>query len=65
MYARWLPERERGWAFGAAIATGAVAGALTMKLVAWLLGSVGWRVAFGMFGVFGFSWAAAWWGLLP
>jgi len=61
VYARWLPERERGWAFGLAIATGAIAGALTMKLVAWLLAVVGWREAFVIFGAVGFVWAAAWW----
>lgn len=61
VYARWLPERERGSAFGLAIATGAVAGALTMPLVVWLLGLVGWRLAFAVFGSTGFVWAAAWW----
>jgi ACS family glucarate transporter-like MFS transporter len=61
VYARWLPERERGSAFGLAIATGAVAGALTMPLVVWLLGLVGWRLAFAAFGSVGFVWAAGWW----
>jgi MFS transporter, ACS family, glucarate transporter len=61
VYARWLPENARGWAFGLAIATGAVAGAATMKLVVWLLGLVTWRIAFAMFGVVGFVWAGVWW----
>jgi MFS transporter, ACS family, glucarate transporter len=61
VYARWLPARERGFAFGLAIATGAVAGAATMKLVAWMLDRVGWRSTFEMFGVVGVAWAAAWW----
>ena len=61
VYARWLPERERGWAFGLAIATGAVGGAATMKLVVWLLGITSWRVAFALFGAVGFGWAVVWW----
>lgn len=61
VYARWLPARERGAAFGLAIATGAVGGALTMPLVVWLLGRVSWRVAFALFGSVGLFWAAAFW----
>jgi ACS family glucarate transporter-like MFS transporter len=61
VYARWLPERARGWAFGLAIATGAVGGAATMKLVVWLLAFVSWRVAFSMFGAVGLVWAIVWW----
>jgi ACS family glucarate transporter-like MFS transporter len=61
VYARWLPPPERGAAFGLVIATGAVSGAATMPLVGWLLGVVGWRVAFALFGCVGVVWAAAWW----
>ena len=61
VYARWLPESTRGWAFGLAIATGAIGGAATMKLVVWLLGFVDWRAAFAMFGAVGFVWAGVWW----
>src|SRR5207249_2154930 len=39
-YARWLPDRRHGYAFGLAIMTALVGGALTQKLTAWLLGSV-------------------------
>jgi MFS family permease len=60
VYARWLPLRERGAAFGLVIATGAVSGAATMPLVGWLLGVVGWRVAFALFGVVGVVWVALW-----
>lgn len=61
VYARWLPEGARGRAFGLAIATGAVGGAVTMKLVVWLLGFVTWRIAFAMFGAVGLVWALVWW----
>jgi ACS family glucarate transporter-like MFS transporter len=60
-YARWLPVRERGRAFGLAIMTGAVAGAVTQPLVVTLLGLVTWHLAFALFGSVGVVWAAAWW----
>lgn len=60
-YARWLPERERGRAFGLAIMTGALGGAATQPLVVALLGVIGWRRAFAVFGCVGVAWAAAWW----
>src|SRR5260221_3247601 len=58
VYGRWLPSAERGRAFGLAIATGAVAGAGTLKLVAWLLGRISWRLAFVAFGGVGVVWVA-------
>ncbi|HVU00960.1 MAG TPA: MFS transporter [Polyangiaceae bacterium] len=61
VYARWLPRREHGAAFGLAIATGAVGGAVTISLVVFLLERVSWRVAFASFGVVGVLWAALWW----
>jgi MFS transporter, ACS family, glucarate transporter len=60
-YARWLPERERGRAFGLAIMTGALGGALTQPLVVGLLAMISWRHAFAIFGCVGIAWAAAWW----
>src|SRR5581483_10790836 len=60
VYGRWLPERERGRAFGVTIATGAVAGAVTLKLVSLLLGSgLSWRTLFVAFGGVGVLWALA------
>jgi MFS family permease len=57
VYGRWLPARERGRAFGVTIATGAVAGAVTLKLVAYLLGNVfSWRALFALFGGAGLVW---------
>ena len=60
-YARWLPERERGRAFGLAIMMGALGGALTQPLVVWLLERMSWRHAFAVFGTVGLVRAAAWW----
>jgi MFS transporter, ACS family, glucarate transporter len=59
VYSRWLPARERGKAFGVVIATGAVAGAATAKLVAVMLGELSWRVVFALFGAVGLVWVAA------
>lgn len=61
IFSRWLPHRERGWAFGLAIATGAVAGALTMRLVVFMLGLAGWRWTFASFGCVGVVWVVAFW----
>jgi MFS family permease len=60
-YARWLPEAERGRAFGTAIMTGAFAGGFTQPLVVRLLPVLGWRGTFVAFGAVGLVWAAAWW----
>jgi MFS family permease len=60
-YARWLPEGERGVAFGAAIMMGAVTGAITQPMVVQLLPAIGWRTTFVAFGCVGLIWAAAWW----
>jgi len=61
-YSRWLPEAERGRAFGLAIMMGALGGALTQPLVVTLLDVVDWRHAFALFGSVGLVWSAAWWG---
>jgi len=59
VYGSWLPERERGRAFGVTIATGAVAGAATLKLVSFLLAvPLSWRVLFVVFGGAGLVWVA-------
>jgi sugar phosphate permease len=60
-YARWLPAKERGRAFGLAIMTGALSGALTQPLVVRLLPLIGWRSSFAIFGSVGLVWAAFWW----
>jgi len=60
VYARWLPVRERGRAFGLALMTAALGGAVTQPLVASLLRLVHWRLTFPLFGGVGVLWAAAW-----
>jgi MFS family permease len=60
-YARWLPARERGRAFGLAIMTGAIAGAVTQPLVVVMLGTMTWHRAFAVFGAVGVVWAGVWW----
>jgi MFS family permease len=60
-YSRWLPEGERGRAFGLAIMTGALGGAVTQPLVVKLLPAVGWRGAFAIFGAVGLVWVVLFW----
>ncbi len=60
VYARWLPERMRGRAFGAVVMIGPFAGAITQPLVVTLLGAVSWRRCFEIFGLVGVVWAVAW-----
>jgi sugar phosphate permease len=60
-FARWLPQTERGRAFGLTIMTGALGGALTQPLVIALLGHMSWRAAFVVFGSVGLVWAVGWW----
>ncbi|HUI05883.1 MAG TPA: MFS transporter [Verrucomicrobiae bacterium] len=59
-FVRWLPAREHGRAFGLAVMTGALGGAVTQPLVVWMLGRVHWRHTFPIFGTVGLVWAAAW-----
>jgi sugar phosphate permease len=59
-YARWLPVRERGRAFGLTLMAGALGGALTQPLVVALLELVHWRHTFMLFGIVGIAWAVAW-----
>ncbi len=59
-YARWLPTSERGRAFGLAVMTGALGGAVTQPLVVTLLRVLPWRYCFPVFGLVGVVWALAW-----
>lgn len=59
-YVRWLSPRERGRAFGLALMTAALGGALTQPLVVQLLERMHWRHTFPIFGMVGCVWAVAW-----
>jgi len=61
-YARWIPERERGFAQGMLFAGAHISGGLTPFLVIFLLESahIHWRVIFLLFGSVGFFWAIGW-----
>jgi len=61
IYARWLPVRLHGRLFGVLLAAAALGGAATQPIVAKLLGAVGWRWSFALFGLVGAAWAAAFW----
>jgi MFS family permease len=60
---RWFPNAERGMARGAITTTSQLGGAIAPPLAAFLIGLVGWRWTFGIFGFAGIAWAAAfyWW----
>jgi MFS family permease len=60
VFARWLPAASRGRAFGIAVMTGALGGALTQPLVVAMLGVTTWRRAFPIFGAVGIVWAIVW-----
>jgi MFS family permease len=59
-FSRWLPERERGQAFGLTLMAAALGGAATQPLVVALLARFSWREAFPIFGAVGVVFAAAW-----
>jgi ACS family glucarate transporter-like MFS transporter len=59
-FARWLPAREHGRAFGLAVMMGAFGGAITQPLVVWMLQKMQWRHTFPVFGLVGAAWALAW-----
>lgn len=60
VFARWLPSREHGRAFGLVLMTAALGGALTPPLVVYLLDRVTWHWVFAIFGTVGVVWAVVW-----
>jgi MFS transporter, ACS family, glucarate transporter len=60
---RWFPIGERGFARGAITTTSMLGGAIAPPLAAALIGAVGWRATFAIFGTLGLVWAAFffWW----
>ncbi len=60
---RWFPATERGIVRGTISTTSLVGGALAPPIAAYLIKLVGWQWTFGIFGLVGVAWAAAfyWW----
>jgi MFS family permease len=61
-FSRWLPKNWHGNAFGLAIMTALIGGALTQKLTAVLLevSDGNWRTIFVLYALTGFLWAGVW-----
>jgi sugar phosphate permease len=59
-FARWFPLRERGRASGVMFLGSRVGGMLSAPIALLLIGQIGWRLSFVVFGAMGFVWAAAW-----
>src|SRR5262245_22629178 len=60
VYSRWLPQRFHGAGFGIAVTAGALGGAITQPLTAWLLPLLGWRRIFEVYALVGIAWALVW-----
>ena len=56
----WAPVRERALAFSVSGSGATFGTAFGSVFMAWLLGAVGWRVAFAISGSLGFVWIAFW-----
>src|SRR5438128_1390243 len=61
-YSRWFPRREIGNAHGVLFMGTRFGGALAPPLVVFLIGLVGWRISFVLFGFLGLVWCLFWWG---
>src|SRR5262245_35111506 len=59
-FAKWFPTRERGNAHGVVFMGTRLGGAMAPPLVAWLMGALGWRQSFFVFGVIGVIWCVFW-----
>ncbi len=58
---RWFGSGERGLATGLWASGARVGSALSLPLVALLISSHGWRIAFVIAGIIGFIWLGVWW----
>lgn len=59
-FARWFPRQERGNAHGVLFMGTRLGGAVTPPLVGLLMGFVGWRETFMIFGLLGVVWCVFW-----
>jgi MFS family permease len=57
--ARWFPAASRGRVQGMIVTSAQLGGAAAPVLAAYLIGWVGWRLAFAIFGALGIVWAVA------
>lgn len=59
---RWLPIKERGFAYGINFSGSRLGAALSLFLMPWLIGIswIGWRGMFVINGLIGIVWAAVW-----
>lgn len=57
----WLPSAERGRANGIIFSGSRLGAAFAFPIMAWLLDSYEWRMAFYLLALPGLAWAAAWW----
>ena len=57
----WLPVAERGLAQGINFSGARLGAAFALPAIAWLVGTVGWRIAFFALGATGLLYAAIWW----
>jgi MFS transporter, ACS family, D-galactonate transporter len=58
--ANWFPRSERGVASSIFDSGSRIGSALSLPLVAWLIGSFGWRASFIVTGLLGIVWAVFW-----
>ena len=58
--ALWFPRSERGFASSIFDSGSRVGAALSLPLVAWLIGRLGWRGSFIVTGALGIVWAVVW-----
>jgi ACS family glucarate transporter-like MFS transporter len=57
----WVPANERGKVQGIVFCAGRLGGAITLPVLPWLIGRLGWRQTFLLLMGIGFAWAIAWW----
>ncbi len=60
-FSEWFPTKERGRAHGIIFMGTRLGGALAPPLAVALIGAVGWRGSFWIFGSLGVFWAILWW----
>ncbi len=60
-FAKWLPRSERGAAHGVIFMGTRLGGAVAPPLVVMLMGVIGWRQTFMVFGLLGVVWCVFWW----